>query len=175
MPCELAEAALRTTAAEEGVGSTGGEEPRPVEGADLVTDGKPAYGSRRRRVRQSRVLQGRDDSRRSRKARGRAAQEGTGEGGARRITVGSPARVRVGGLWMGARCIVMRAVDGEVGKNRRPEKKPNGKGRVRRVGSGMEGLIPYPGHPIDLIYIYDCFIGIRILLFICYQKSKKPN
>jgi len=62
---------------------------------------------------------------------------------------------------------VMRAVDGEVGKNRRPEKKPNGKGRVRRVGSGMEGLIPYPGHPIDLIYIYDCFIGIRILLFIC--------
>ena len=95
MPCELAEAALRTTAAEEGVGGTGGEEPRPVEGADLVTDGKPAYGSRRRRVRQSRVLQGRDDSRRSRKARGRAAQEGTGEGGARRITGGSPAGGRM--------------------------------------------------------------------------------
>ena len=66
MPCELAEAALRTTAAEEGVGGTGGEEPHPVEGADLVTDGKPTYGSRRLRVRQSRVLQGRDDSRRSR-------------------------------------------------------------------------------------------------------------
>ena len=129
MPCELAEAALRTTAAEEGVGGTGGEEPRPVEGADLVTDRKPAYGSRRRRVRQSRVLQERDDSRRSRKAWGRAAQEGTGEGGARRITVGSPAGVRVGGSWMGA-CIVMRAVDGEVGKNRWPKKT-----RMEKVGS----------------------------------------
>jgi len=81
MPCELAEAALRTTAAEEGVGGTGGEEPRPVEGADLVTDGKPAYGSRRRRVRQSRVLQGgtiageagRHGGGRRRKARERAA------------------------------------------------------------------------------------------------------
>jgi len=70
---------------------------------------------------------GQDESRLRRKARGRAAQEGTGEGGARRITGGSPAGgrmearsvspagVRVGGSWMGARSIAMRAGNGEVG------------------------------------------------------------
>ena len=132
MPCELAEAALRTTAAEEGVGGTGGEEPRPVEGADLVTDGKPAYGSRRRRVRQSRVLQGRDDSRQSRKARGRAAQEGTGEGGSPaggRMERGSVSLAGGTGRRIvgGARSIA--SWDGEVG-----EKPPNEKKNGRATG-----------------------------------------
>jgi len=53
---------------------------------------------------------------------------------------------------MGARCIVMRAVDGEGGKtdgqkkNRMEKVGSDGLGRVRRVGSGKEGLIPYPGY-----------------------------
>ena len=51
----------------------------------------------------------------------------------------SPAGVRVGGSWMGARSIA--SWDGEVG-----EKPPNEKKRTRDgLGSGMQFLISYPG------------------------------
>ena len=71
-------------------GREGGRPRNPSRGSPRVTDGKPADGSRRRRVSQGPAEQGVVGA-----GREPVRLEGTGEGGARRITGGSPAGGRM--------------------------------------------------------------------------------
>jgi len=52
-------------------------------------------------------------------------------------------------------------------KNRMEKVGSDGLGRVRWVASSMEGLIPYPEHPIDLLYIDIADNGV------CFYRSTK--